>query len=147
MNLMKLTAFTDYTLRVLMYLALNRGRLSTIQGIASAYDISESHLMKVVHHLAKSGVVESLRGKGGGIRLAMPPEDIRIGRIVREAEGGGPIVECFGDHNLCRITPNCKLAGVLAQGFAALYASLDEYTLADLVSPPQPLVKILRVSS
>ena len=76
---MKLTSFTDYTLRVLMYLALHQERLSTIQGIAEAYGISENHLMKVVHHLAKSGVIESQRGKGGGIRLALPPEQIRLG--------------------------------------------------------------------
>lgn len=142
---MKLTGFTDYTLRVLMYLALNPDRLSTIQGIAEAYGISESHLMKVVHHLAKSGVVESLRGKGGGIRLALPAHEIRIGRVVREAEGEGPIVECFSDHDTCRITPNCKLAGVLREAFDALYATLDQYTLADLVARPQPLMRMLQV--
>lgn len=143
---MKLTGFTDYTLRVLMYLALNQERLATIQGIAEAYGISESHLMKVVHHLAKSGVVESLRGKGGGIRLARPAGEIRLGQVVREAEGDGPIVECFGDHDTCRITPNCKLAGVLSQAFKALYATLDEYTLADLVAQPQSLRRLLAVA-
>ena len=141
---MKLTSFTDYTLRVLMYLALAPDRLATIQGIADAYQISENHLMKVVHHLAKSGVVESVRGKGGGIRLALPPEKIRIGRVVKEAEGPGPIVECFSDHDTCRITPSCKLAGVLARAFTALYDSLDQYTLADLIERPQPLIRILQ---
>lgn len=140
---MKLTSFTDYTLRVLMYLALEPDKLSTIQGIAQAYDISENHLMKVVHHLAKTGVVESLRGKGGGIRLALPAEKIRIGQIVKEAEGSQPIVECFSDHDTCCITPNCKLAGVLARAFTALYDSLDQYTLADMVERRQPLVRIL----
>lgn len=143
---MKLTSFTDYTLRVLMYLALNQDKLATIQGIADAYGISESHLMKVVHHLAKSGVVESIRGKGGGIRLALPPEQIRLGRVVREAEGSGPIVECLGEHDTCRITPNCKLAGVLSKAFGALYATLDEYTLGDLVSRPQSLRNILQIA-
>lgn len=142
---MRLTSFTDYTLRVLMYLALNQDKLATIQGIADAYDISESHLMKVVHHLAKSGVVESIRGKGGGIRLALPPEQIRLGRVVREAEGTGPIVECLGEHDTCCITPSCKLAGVLSKAFGALYATLDEYTLRDLVASPQPLRGILRI--
>ncbi|MFT3736258.1 MAG: Rrf2 family transcriptional regulator [Rhodocyclaceae bacterium] len=142
---MKLTTFTDYSLRVLMYLALDPDRLATIQAIAEAYEISENHLMKVVHHLAKSGLVESLRGKGGGIRLAVPPEDIRLGRVIREAEGDTPIVECFSDHDTCRITPNCKLAGVLARSFAGLYAALDEYTLADLIEKPKPLQNILQI--
>lgn len=143
---MKLTSFTDYTLRVLMYLALDPERLATIQGIAEAYQISENHLMKVVHHLAKSGVVESVRGKGGGIRLALPADKIRIGRVVKEAEGDTPIVECFSDHDTCRITPNCKLAGVLARAFTALYDSLDQYTLADLIERPQPLIRILQAA-
>lgn len=143
---MKLTSFTDYTLRVLMYLALDPERLATIQGIAEAYQISENHLMKVVHHLAKSGVVESVRGKGGGIRLALPAEKIRIGRVVKAAEGDTPIVECFSDHDTCRITPNCKLAGVLSRAFTALYDSLDQYTLADLIERPQPLIRILQAA-
>lgn len=140
---MKLTSFTDYTLRVLMYLGLETDRLATIQGIADAYGISENHLMKVVHHLAKSGVVESLRGKGGGIRLALPADQIRIGQVIRAAEGDGPIVECFSSKDACKITPNCKLAGVLHHAFEALYASLDQYTLADLLTQPAPLTQIL----
>lgn len=142
---MKLTSFSDYTLRVLMYLALNRGRLSTIPEIAAAYGISENHLMKVVHQLAKGSLVESVRGKGGGIRLALPPDQIRVGQVVRQAEGDGPIVECFSDHGNCRIAPNCKLAGALARAFEALYDSLDQYTLADLTMRPQPLMRQLRL--
>ena len=142
---MKLTSFSDYTLRVLMYLALSTERLSTIQAIAEAYGISENHLMKVVHRLAKGGLIESVRGKGGGIRLALPPDQIRIGRVLRAAEGDGPIVECFSDHNDCRIAPNCKLAGVLVHAFDALYASLDQYTLADLTSRPRPMMRQLRL--
>ena len=140
---MKLTGFTDYSLRVLIYLALEPERLATIQGIAEAYDISENHLMKVVHHLAKSGVVESVRGKGGGIRLALPTDQIRIGRVVREAEGDGPIVECFSPSNQCCISPACKLSDVLARAFAGLYEYLDQYTLADMVQKKQPLIQIL----
>jgi Rrf2 family nitric oxide-sensitive transcriptional repressor len=142
---MKLTSFTDYTLRVLMYLALHPDRLATILEIAEAYDISENHLMKVVHHLAKSGIVESVRGKGGGIRLAIPASEIRVGRVVREAEGEMPIVECFSTDDHCKITANCKLAGVLARAFEALYTSLDAYTLADLIVKPQGLVRLLRM--
>ena len=85
---MRLTTFSDYTLRVLMFLALNRDRLATIPEIAAAYDISGNHLMKVVHQLARAGVIESIRGKGGGIRLAHEPQDIRLGQIIRASEGG-----------------------------------------------------------
>jgi len=141
---MRLTVFSDYTLRVLMYLALDRTRLATIPEIASAYGISENHLMKVVHQLARAGVVESLRGKGGGIRLARPPEKIRLGDIVRATEGDAPIVECLsGDPQACRITSSCRLKGVLVDAFDALYDSLNEHTLADLVERPRALTHAL----
>lgn len=141
---MRLTAFSDYTLRVLMYLALDRSRLATIPEIAAAYDISQNHLMKVVHQLARAGVIESVRGKGGGIRLARAPEAIRIGEIVRAAEGDAPIVECLSDDpHACRIAGACKLTRVLVDAFAALYESLDRYTLADLTAKPKRLASIL----
>ncbi|MBI5791724.1 MAG: Rrf2 family transcriptional regulator [Rhodocyclales bacterium] len=141
---MRLTTFSDYTLRVLMFLALSRDRLATIPEIAAAYDISENHLMKVVHQLARAGVIESVRGKGGGIRLAQAPEAIRLGAIVRGSEGGAPIVECLSDDAAtCRIAPVCKLSAVLSRAFDALYATLDEYTLADLVRKPRALETIL----
>lgn len=141
---MRLTTFSDYTLRVLMYLALNRDELATIPVIASAYDISESHLTKVVHQLVRAGVVESVRGKGGGIRLALPPEAIRIGQIVKASEGHAPIVECLGEErSACCIAPVCKLTGILVDAFDALYASLDQYTLADLVPNQRPLRRLL----
>lgn len=141
---MKLTSFSDYTLRVLMFLALDRSRLATIPQIAAAYGISENHLMKVVHQLARAGVIESVRGKGGGIRLAREPEDIRLGQIIRASEGDGPIVECLSDDpGGCCITPVCQLTEVLVRAFDALYASLDEHTLADLVRTPHKLKAIL----
>ncbi len=140
---MRLTSFTDYTLRVLMYLALHTERLATIQEIAQSYDISESHLTKVVHHLAKTGDVESVRGKGGGIRLARPANEIRIGEIIQRAEGEAPIVECLQAGGNCRITSACKLAKILEDEFRALFARLDEYTLADLTVKPQALVRFL----
>lgn len=138
---MRLTSFTDYTLRVLMYLALNTDRLATIQEIAQAYAISESHLTKVVHHLAKSEDIESVRGKGGGIRLARPAGEIRIGEVIRRAEGDSPIVECMQADGNCRITPACKLAKILNDAFSALFDHLDEYSLADLTQQPQALVR------
>lgn len=141
---MKLTTFSDYTLRVLMFLALNRDRLATIPEIAAAYDISENHLMKVVHQLARSGVIESVRGKGGGIRLAHEPEAIRLGQIIRASEGGAPIVECLSDDTAtCRIAPACRLTKILVRAFDALYAALDDYTLDDLVRSPRELKAIL----
>ena len=141
---MRLTAFSDYTLRVLMFLALNRDRLATIPEIAAAYDISENHLMKVVHQLARAGIIESVRGKGGGIRLAHKPEDIQLGQVVRASEGSAPIVECLtGDAGACRIAPACRLAAILVSAFEALFAKLDEYTLADLVRAPRNLEALL----
>jgi len=141
---MKLTSFSDYTLRVLMFLALDRSRLATIPEIASAYGISENHLMKVVHQLVRAGVIESVRGRGGGVRLAREPDQIRIGEIVRTAEGEAPIVECLsGDPQACRIAPVCRLTAALVRAFDALYATLDEYTLADLVRSPKALTMIL----
>jgi Rrf2 family nitric oxide-sensitive transcriptional repressor len=141
---MRLTTFTDYSLRVLMYLALDPERLATIPEIAAAYGISENHLMKVVHQLARSGVIESIRGKGGGVRLARSPEQIRLGEVVRTSEGSGAIVECFTpESNTCRIAPSCKLASVLAGAFNALYESLDAHTLADLVANRQVLRRAL----
>ena len=142
---MRLTTFSDYTLRVLMYLALDHTELATIPGIAAAYGISENHLMKVVHQLARAGVVESVRGKGGGIRLARSPEDIRIGQIVKASEGEAPIVECLGEQeSACCIAPVCRLSGVLVHAFDALYAALDEYTLADLVGNRHALSRVLK---
>jgi Rrf2 family nitric oxide-sensitive transcriptional repressor len=141
---MRLTVFSDYTLRVLMYLALDRARLATIPEIAAAYGISENHLMKVVHQLARAGIIESVRGKGGGIRLALAPEEIRLGEIVRASEGNAPIVECLsGDPHACRITAPCRLKGILVTAFDALYASLDQHTLADLVERPRELRRAL----
>ncbi len=141
---MKLTTFSDYTLRVLMFLALNRERLATIPEIAAAYDISENHLMKVVHQLARSGVIESVRGKGGGIRLAREPEAIRLGQIVRASEGSAPIVECLSDDTAtCRIAPACRLTKIRVRAFDALYAARDDHTLADLVRSPRELKAIL----
>ncbi len=141
---MRLTAFSDYTLRVLMFLALNRDRLATIPEIAAAYDISENYLMKVVHQLARAGIIESVRGKGGGIRLAHKPEDIQLGQVVRASEGRAPVVECLtGDAGACRTAPACRLAAVLVSAFEALFAKLDEYTLADLVRAPRKLEALL----
>lgn len=142
---MRLTGFSDYTLRVLMYLALDRDRLATIPEIAAAYGISRNHLMKVVQHLGQTGTVETVRGKGGGLRLARPPASIRIGEVVRAAEGDAPIVECLSDDSgTCAIAPVCRLRRVLVDGFDALYEHLDRTTLADLVGSGRPLANVLK---
>ena len=145
---MRLTTFTDYTLRVLIYLGAHReeARLATIGDIAAAYGgISQNHLMKVVHHLAKQGFVETTRGKGGGMRLARAPEEIDIGAVVRGAEEDLAVVECFeaGNGN-CTIEPSCALRAVLARAMHAFFAVLDGQTLADLLRPQAQLVRIFR---
>lgn len=141
---MRLTTFTDYTLRVLMYLALQPGRKVTIPEIASAYGISENHLTKVVHHLGRSGMIETLRGKSGGLRLAQTLETIRLGAVIRASEGEAAFVACMGETpEACCIAPACRLADILEESLGALYASLDRYTLADLVARPRKLQRLL----
>jgi Rrf2 family nitric oxide-sensitive transcriptional repressor len=131
---MKLTAYTDYTLRTLMYLAMNRERLVTIQDIAGMYDISKNHLMKVVHQLGVSGIVETVRGRNGGLRLNREPGDINIGQVVRAAEGDFFMAECFDlASNTCVHASACILKGVLHNATEAYLAVLDGVTLADLL--------------
>jgi len=132
----RLTLHTDYALRVLMYLGLRRGEdLASIREIAEAYGISENHLVKVVHGLARAGFVETLRGRGGGLRLAMPPERIRIGAVVRQTEDDMALVACFSDHRRCSIAGVCRLQALLGEALAAFLAVLDRTTLADLLIP------------
>jgi Rrf2 family transcriptional regulator, nitric oxide-sensitive transcriptional repressor len=141
---MKLTAFTDYSLRVLIYLATEPGRRATIAGIAGAFDISEHHLTKVVHFLGKCGWLSNVRGKGGGLELAMLPELIHVGEIVRKTEGHPLPAECFeADGGHCSIADVCELRGVLGRAVKAFYAVLDQYTLADLVHNRKALAPIL----
>jgi Rrf2 family nitric oxide-sensitive transcriptional repressor len=131
---MKLTTFTDYSLRMLIYLAAQPGRRATIAEIAEAYQISENHLIKVAHFLGQTGWLDNLRGKGGGLALARPPHEIVVGAVVRQTEGGDLPAECFGEESdLCAIARICKLRGVLGQAVDAFYAVLDRCTLADLV--------------
>jgi Rrf2 family nitric oxide-sensitive transcriptional repressor len=125
---MKLTLFTDYSLRVLLYLAARPERLCSIAEVAQAYRISQNHLMKVVNQLARSGYVESVRGRGGGIRLGRPPEQINIGALVRHTEDGFDLVDCGS----CVIAPACGMTGVLKEALLAFLAVLDRYTLADM---------------
>lgn len=142
---MRLTVFTDYSLRVLIYLGVHQGkaRLATIGDVAAAYGISENHLMKIVHHLARQGYVETIRGKGGGMRLARPPEGIRIGEVVRGAEKDLLVVECRQEGNECAIAPVCALSALLGRAMGAFLEVLDRQTLADLLKPGAPLLRAL----
>lgn len=135
---MRLTHYTDYSLRVLIYLASkNKEDLTTIKEIAQVYHISKNHLMKVTYELGKMGVIETIRGRNGGIRLACLPEEINIGTIVRKTEDDFQLVECFdGGSNTCIISPICGLKHVLYQALEAYLAVLDTYSLADIVKNP-----------
>lgn len=144
---MKLTAFTDYSLRVLIYLASQPRQRATIAGIASSFGVSEHHLTKVVHFLGRTGWLANVRGKGGGLELAKPPELISVGEVVRQTEGAVVPAECFSeDGGDCSIARVCRLRGVLGEAVDAFYAVLDRYTLADLVHNRQSLARVLFMS-
>jgi len=141
---MRLTSFTDYCLRVLMYVAAQPERRATIAEIAAAFAISESHLTKVVHHLGRNGLLTNIRGRGGGVALACPAADINLGAVVRAAEADSALVECFdASTNHCVITPVCDLRRVLVQALDAFYAALDRYTLADITRNRRRLQSVL----
>lgn len=141
---MKLTGFTDYSLRVLIYLAADPSRRATIAEIAASFGISEHHLNKVVHFLGKQGWLANVRGRGGGLALALPPERIVVGEVVRATEGGAQPAECFGDSpDDCSIARVCRLRGALREAVDAFNAVLDRYTLADLVGNRKSLVAVL----
>jgi Rrf2 family nitric oxide-sensitive transcriptional repressor len=144
---MQLTRYTDYSLRVLIYLAVHQEELATIEEIAKAYRISKAHLMKIVHQLGLAGYVETVRGRGGGLRLAQPPEKIRIGDVVRHTEAM-PLVECFDPKTShCRIEPVCDLRTALKHALEAFLRTLDSYTLADLVvRRRKPLAQLFAAS-
>ncbi len=133
---MRLTLYTDYALRVLMYLAADADGLATIDEIAKAHGASKNHLMKVVNQLAAAGWVESVRGRGGGIRLGKPADQIQLLDVVRATEPDFQLVECFDAAiNTCRLTAHCKLKHVMNQALGAYLAALAGYTLADLAVP------------
>jgi Rrf2 family nitric oxide-sensitive transcriptional repressor len=137
---MRLTRFTDYSLRALMYLGRHEGSLVSIADVAHAYRIKENHLSKVVAHLARIGLIETLRGRGGGIRLARPRSQIRVGEVIRGTEDIA-VVECFAS-DACPLIGACRLAPAIQQALDAFLAVLDRYTLNDLVAirpkPSQP---------
>lgn len=132
---MQLTLYTDYSLRVLIYLSRMPTEATTITEVSEFYKISRNHLVKVVHRLVVLGFITSLRGKGGGIKLAKEPNQINIGDVIRKAEPHFQMVECFNEKtNQCAITPTCQLKGLINQGMQAFFKTLDCYTLVDAAS-------------
>jgi len=134
---MRLTTFSDYALRVLMYAATRGDRLITIEEAADVYGISRAHLMKVANHLTRAGFLKATRGRTGGLALAKRPDKIRLGDVVRATEPDLALVECFTARNECLITPRCRLKGVLKEALVAFVGTLDRYTLADLILSPK----------
>ncbi len=136
---MKLTRYTDYAVRVLLYLGARPERVCSISEMSRAYGVSQSHLMKVVHDLGKAGFVAGVRGRLGGIRLARAPEDIVIGSVVRHTEGSFDLVDCGS----CIIAPACGMTSVLGEALAAFMAVLDRYTLDDMLAKRVDMLGLL----
>ncbi|MFS0757928.1 Rrf2 family transcriptional regulator [Noviherbaspirillum sp. 1P10PC] len=144
---MRLTDYTDYAFKVLMYLAIHRNRLVTVQEIASAHQIPRSQIAKVVHRLGRAGLLDTSRGRGGGMRLGVAPDAIRLGDVARLAESDFAVVECFNDaSNQCRLSPVCVLKHVLAAATAAYLQQLDQLTLDDIVAGEGPATAQSRVA-
>lgn len=140
---MKLSSYTDYSCRVLMFLAVKEER-ATIEEIATAFHISKNHLVKVVHTLGQLGFIETTRGRGGGITLARPANQIIMGDVIRKTEANLQIVECFNaSTNTCPIMNSCGLKPWLGDAIAAFLEKLDEVTLADITRKRPGLLKSL----
>jgi Rrf2 family nitric oxide-sensitive transcriptional repressor len=144
---MQLTLFSDYSLRIGLYLATHPERLVPVEEISRAYAISKAHLVKVVQKLTELGIVESVRGRGGGLRLRKDPAEVRMGDLVRATEPDLDLVECFdADHNTCPIAPVCGMKGALLRARTAFLESLNENTLADFLPRREKLVALWYVS-
>ncbi|MBN8208382.1 Rrf2 family transcriptional regulator [Bacillus sp. NTK071] len=146
---MRLTNYTDYSLRMLIYLGSMKGdKLASIQEIADAYQISKNHLMKVAHELGRKGYIETIRGRNGGLRLAHLPEDINVGTVVRSTEEDFNLVECFDkENNTCVISPACRLKHVLHNALSAYFEVLDGYQLADLIVNEKTIIKLFATNT
>nr|WP_311529569.1 Rrf2 family transcriptional regulator [uncultured Ralstonia sp.] len=141
---MRLTDYTDYALRTLIYVAVHPDELVTIQRIADAFDIPKNHLIKIVQQLGQDGFLHTVRGRAGGITLGRPAQEINLGDVVRATEPDFRMVECFhADHNNCVITRVCGLRGVLHAALQAYFEVLGRYTLQDLVDKPNAVSRAL----
>ena len=145
---MRLTLHTDLALRLLMLLALEPDDLHTIEEVATRYRISRNHLMKVTQTLTQGRFVESLRGRGGGLRLAKPAARINLGAVIRATEDSLALVECF-DHgrNTCIVSSACGLRGPLEEALSAFLTVLDKYSLADLIANPGTYRRMRKILS
>jgi Rrf2 family nitric oxide-sensitive transcriptional repressor len=145
--LMRLTDYTDYSLRVMLYLAVRGEGLATIQDISDAYGISKNHLMKVVQRLGELGWVETVRGRNGGLRLFEHSGSLTVGEVVRATESDFALVGCFpvegGSHRHCVIQSQCRLKGVLEVARHAFLSELDRHTIGELAEPAGPLAALL----
>jgi Rrf2 family nitric oxide-sensitive transcriptional repressor len=130
---MRLTNFSDYALRMLMFAASNDARLITIEETARLFAISRGHLMKVANELTRAGFLKAVRGRSGGLMLARPPEEIRLSDVLAVVEPDFTLAECFGAGNQCLLTPHCRLRRALDEALAAFRGALGRYTVADLV--------------
>lgn len=145
---MRLNLQSDYALRLLMQLAINKGKLCTIADIASSYGISKNHLMKVANALGRAGFIDTIRGRSGGLRLARNASSIGVGEVVCTTEGDFALVECLqSGKNSCLVTPVCRLKGVLGEATAAFISVLDKYTIADLVAVNPALRDLLNLEA
>ncbi|AJG19239.1 RrF2 family transcriptional regulator [Cupriavidus basilensis] len=139
---MRLTDYTDYSLRTLIYVAVHPGELVTIQHIADAFGIPKNHLIKIVQKLGQAGFLHTVRGRAGGIALGRPASEVNLGEVIRTMESDFNLVECFqGDDNHCIITRVCGLRGVLSAALRAYFEVLDAYSLQDLVEKPAALTR------
>lgn len=143
---MQLTLYTDYSLRVLIFLGMRPERQATITEIAESYGVSRNHLVKVVHNLASLGYINTTRGRGGGMLLARPAKEINIGDVVRRTEANFDLVECFDkENNTCPIAPGCILIKGLKAARSAFLDVLDGFTLADVVANSDQLAGLLKI--
>lgn len=143
---MHFTRYTDYALRVLMYLGLKGDDLATIAEIAERYGISENHLMKVVHQLGKNGYITTVRGRQGGMKLAKAPKQINIGEVVRVCEDDLNLVECFDPKtNRCPIAEMCGLSSLIGEALTAFLKVLDKKTLADILKTSPGIGSVLQI--
>lgn len=142
---MQLSAYTDYAFRLLVRLGVTPDELVTIQQIADEYHISKNHLTKIAHQLGKAGLIQTVRGRNGGLRLVKDPAEINLGTVVRLTEESLNLVECFdGERNRCAITGVCALQGILTDALNAFLAVLDQYTLDDLTRRPREISAALK---
>lgn len=145
---MELSRFSDYSLRVLIYAAAREGEKVTLSELAQAYRISHHHLVKIVHYLGKLGYLNNRRGRSGGILLGRKPGDIRVGDVIRKTESHFNLAECFNPAtDTCRISPTCRLKGVLHEACQAFLDVLDHYTIEDLVQSRSSILRLLSLNS